>query len=150
MRTSFIAATLCALSATVYSAPTPQPGLTDIFSSFAKPGGSGTSNGNGNVFKGNLNNNGNHNGNNNEAGNSNGNHNSAGNGNGALNGNSVNFGFLKALQGRGLLNPLQGLTSAYGAITKPASGGSGNANKFFNNLNGNGNGNGNGNSAGVR
>ena len=47
--TNFIAATLFALSATVYSAPTPQLDLTNIIGSVTNPGA-----GNDNKFEGNL------------------------------------------------------------------------------------------------
>jgi hypothetical protein len=155
--TSFFAVTLCALSATVFSAPTPElPSLTNTLGSITNPGA-----GNDNIFKDIANGNGvsfsinesqlhtnanitlqNANGNGNSAGNNNGNNNNAGNGDAAGNGNSISL--VKARDGSDLLS---GLTNTIGSVTNPTAG---SGNTFEGIANGNGNGNGNGNSAGVR
>ncbi|KAH7408606.1 hypothetical protein DE146DRAFT_752732 [Phaeosphaeria sp. MPI-PUGE-AT-0046c] len=139
--TSFVAFALCALTASVSAAPTPQ--LSNIIGSITNPGA-----GNDNSFEDVLNGNGNGNGNNNEAGNNNGNNNEAGNNNQAGSGNKVTFpslgGILKKREAS-LLDPLEGITNTIGSVSNPTAG---SGNDFKDILNGNGNGNGNGNSAG--
>ncbi|KAF2821320.1 hypothetical protein CC86DRAFT_458997 [Ophiobolus disseminans] len=139
--TSFLAFALCALSATVLSAPTPQ--LTNILGSVTRPGAD-----NNNEFTDNGNNNGNDNGGNNSAGNDNGNDNLAGSQNEVGNDNTFSFPSLKNVLNEreaGLLDPLRGMTSTVGSVTDPTAG---SGNSFIGNGNDNGNNNANGNSAG--
>jgi phage repressor protein C with HTH and peptisase S24 domain len=147
MRTpSYIAVTLCALSVSVLSAPTPnaQLDLLNTVGSITSPGA-----GNDNIFENNGNSNGQNNGNGNSAGNNNGNDNVAGNENSAGNGNTFNLPSLTGLLGkekrtpdvvRDLLSPITGtLTNTVGSITSPVAG---SGNSFLGNGNNNGQGNG--------
>ena len=145
MRTpSYIALTLCALSASVLSAPTPQGTLSNIIGSVTKP-----SAGNDNEFKDNGNNNGQNNGNGNSAGNNNGNDNVAGNENSAGNGNTFNLPSLTGLLGgkekrqpdvvKDVMSSVTGTLTNIGSVTSPIAG---SGNSFLGNGNSNGQGNG--------
>ncbi|KAH7065796.1 hypothetical protein BKA63DRAFT_524646 [Paraphoma chrysanthemicola] len=149
--TSFITLTLCALSATVLSAPVPQ--IDNILGSITSPEA-----GNGNSLINNGSGNGNGNGNNNDAGNGNGNQNEAGNNNEAGNSNTFSFAKTPSLDSlrdilkkreAGLLDPVEGMlssvTNTVGSVTNPSAG---SGNTFQDNGNNNGQDNGNGNSAG--